>query len=820
MDLDATETNKKKMEEMRAEPVPLVLDQTSTKRNLKSLQETCANGELGMKQGNESANREPYGLVVSAMNKVHEARRAAEKETEMAAVSEEKTNSGETNLEERYEIMVAAEHDAGELQSLAIEESLQSPVFQWNDTERNSLSEIQTPEAGETFIQEHEQENRNRVQNDGDEDLNECQNDRAEAEADGDEDYFFPSPEEMEMARPPEVGMVFATLQDAHRFISIYGHVTGFAVIKGTNYKHKKITFQCNKSRKTKETETRQRKRRRDAVERTGCGMKVMVKLVAGRWEVTTVVNEHNHPLWCSPSLTRFFLSHKYMPEEERNFSRILQESRVKPTKIMEIFRKVMGRCKNIPVRKMDVNNLEQCDGPMRTRNTDIESTLEYVKSLQKAEPGFYYALKTDEYNTVRSIFWTDARARLDYALYGDFISFDTTYSTTECNMPFAPLIGINGHGKTIVFGCALLENDKAETISWLFRTFLDVMDGKKPSIILTHQDSAMQQSIADVFPTVFHRFSMWHVMREAAAEFGGFMVNRSGMEGQLTSLITDSLTTEEFEVGWKAMVEKYTAELNAHLKLMYETRLMWVPVYFKHVFCPFIRSFGRSVGTNSIFKDHVRREDTIETFISQYKSFQEEALSTEDEDRFESTLKKSIYCTRQPIERHAAEIYTTGLFLKFQKELLDSSAFNVSEKGNNIYTVKKMLDYEEAEFPGDSFSVEVNMETKMFNCICSKFERDGILCCHVLRLFTQFGINMIPEHYIKQRWTMKFREQELQKHCIETTGSNASQNALRYAMLMNRVAGICASVSKDANQSKLFLEELERIQQKLISRE
>ncbi|KAL6839736.1 hypothetical protein ACP4OV_030424 [Aristida adscensionis] len=732
---------------------------------------------------------------------------------------EENTSRGDSNLEERYQIMVGAEHDAGEFGRPANEGSLQlSPVFQMNDTEMNRLSEIHTPEAGETSIQELAQENGNLVQNEGDEDLDECQTDRVEAEADVDEDYFFPSPEEMEMARPPEVGMVFPTLQAAHRFISIYGQVTGFSVIKGTNYKHQKITFQCNKSRKAKETGTRQRKRRRDAVVRTGCRMKVVVKLVAEQWEVRAVVNEHNHPLWCSPSLTRFFMSHKYMPEHERNFSRILQESRIKPIKIMEIFRKLMGRCKNIPVTKMDVNSLEQCDRLMKTRNTDVETTLEYVKRLQKEQPGFYYTIRTDEDNTVRSIFWTDGRARLDYALYGDFISFDTTYRTTENIMPFTPLTGINGHGKTTVFGCALLENDKAETISWLLRIFLDVMDGKKPSIIMTNQDTVMQESIAEVFPTVFHRFSMWHVMREAAAEFGGFMVNRPGMQDQLTRLVTDSLTTEEFEVGWKAMVEKYSAESNAHLRLMYQTRSMWVPVYFKHVFCPFIRSFGRSDGTNSIFNDHVLREDTVDNFISQYQIFQE-VLSTEDINRVESTLKKTVYCTRQPIERHAADIYTTGLFLKFQKELLDASAFNVSEEGCNTYTVKKMLDYEEAEFLGESFSVEVELETKMFNCICSKFERDGILCCHILRLFTQFGINALPEHYIKQRWTKKFREQELQ-NCIENTRSNGSQNALRYAVLMSRVTGICATVSKDANQSKLFLDDLERIQQKLTCRE
>ncbi|RCV32830.1 hypothetical protein SETIT_7G034000v2 [Setaria italica] len=798
------------MEERCAKSSPLLPAQTMTERNLKYYQEMSGtNGESGMHQGNESANRESYSLVVSARNKVREPRKEAEKESEMAM----NTRKGDTDLEERYGIMLAPEHEAGEHVNLTTEDSLQSPIFLWNDTETNRRSEIQALETGDTFVQELDQENGNAILN-GDEDLNECQKDQAEAEADGDEDYMFPSPEEMEKARPPEVGMVFPTLQDAHRFISVYGQVTGFAVIKGTNYKHKKITFVCNKSRKAKETDTRQRKRRRDAVEHTQCRMKMTVKLVADRWEVTAAMNEHNHPLWCSPLLTRFFMSHKDMSEEERHFSRILQESRIKPTKIMEIFRKLQGRLKNIPARKVDSNNLKQSDRLMKTRNTDIGSTLEHVRRLQKEQPGFYYAMKTDEDSTIRSIFWTDARARLDYALYGDFIHFNTTCRTNAYHMPFASLIGINGHGKPTVFGWALLENDEAETFSWLFRTFLDVMDGKKPSIIMTHQDSAIQKSIAEVFPTVFHRFSMWHVMREAAAEFGGFMVNRPGMEADLTRLVTNSLTTEEFENDWKTMLEKYAAELNAHLKHMYWTRSMWVPVYFKHVFCPFIRSSGSCENTNSIFKDYVLQEDTIETFIRQYNIFQE-SVST---DRFESTRQKPKYCTRQPIERHAAEIYTMGLFLKFQKELLDASAFNVFKKERDrIYMVKRMLDYEDSEFLHYTFSVEVDMKNKTFNCICLKFERDGILCCHVLRLFTQFGINEIPEHYIKQRWTKKFREQELQKLCTEKTGSTASQNA-RYAVLMNRTAEIGATVSKDPKQSQVFLEELERIQQKLSS--
>lgn len=55
---------------------------------------------------------------------------------------------------------------------------------------------------------------------------------------------------------------------------------------------------------------------------------------------------------------------------------------------------------------------------------------MKFMKKLQIEQPGFYHAVRTDDDNTVRSIFWTDSNARLDYELYGDFISFDTTFST------------------------------------------------------------------------------------------------------------------------------------------------------------------------------------------------------------------------------------------------------------------------------------------------------------------------------------------------------------------------------------------------------
>jgi hypothetical protein len=69
---------------------------------------------------------------------------------------------------------------------------------------------------------------------------------------------------------------------------------------------------------------------------------------------------EHNHDLVPSPSLTKFFLSHQTMIEEEIMLSKLLQEMRIKPRGIMTIFRKLRGSYGNIMFGTPKLDNLKQ----------------------------------------------------------------------------------------------------------------------------------------------------------------------------------------------------------------------------------------------------------------------------------------------------------------------------------------------------------------------------------------------------------------------------------------------------------------------------
>jgi hypothetical protein len=43
------------------------------------------------------------------------------------------------------------------------------------------------------------------------------------SEEDSDEEYLFPTPDEIRNAKKPEVGMVFSSLEEAVRFVNVYG---------------------------------------------------------------------------------------------------------------------------------------------------------------------------------------------------------------------------------------------------------------------------------------------------------------------------------------------------------------------------------------------------------------------------------------------------------------------------------------------------------------------------------------------------------------------------------------------------------------------
>lgn len=91
---------------------------------------------------------------------------------------------------------------------------------------------------------------------------------------------------------------------------------------------------------------------------------------------------------------------------------------------------------------------------------------------------------------------------------------------------------------------------------------------------------------------------------------------------------------------------------------------------------------------------------------------------------------------TNSPIEKHAARIYTRGVFNLFSEQLVDSLSFKLEpSETEKVHKVIRMCKDSTNWWRRPEHEVYADVDRKEFSCNCKMFEQKGILCCHVLRV-------------------------------------------------------------------------------------
>ncbi|KAJ1266111.1 hypothetical protein BS78_08G126200 [Paspalum vaginatum] len=502
----------------------------------------------------------------------------------------------------------------------------------------------------------------------------------------------------------PYTGLSFATTEEASEYYNSYSKKVGFSVRTNTSRlgaltrKLHKLEFGGVEKKKKLDGG---KKRKREKMKYTDCKARMVVKLIEGRWQVIYFVPEHNHDLVVKPSLKKFLRSHKGIPTEEKQFIVMLHGCNLPTGRILQLMNEFYGSAQQVPYEGKDISNF--CSTIRKTEKyKDMSATLEYFKELQQVDPDFYYKIKLDSESRVESIFWIDGVARNAYIeSYYDCISFDATYMTNMYDMPFTPFIGINKHGHSFQVGCAFLRDEKTTSYKWLFDTFLEEMKGKASLNIITYQDAAMRSAIAQVFSNANHRNCRWHIMDKFSGTIGPVLAE-------------DNEPEEDFK------------ECINHT---------------------------RSEGFNAVLKKYVNPNMSMLHFVRQYQKIQEKCLVAEGGQDFRTDENERRRWSRYPIEKHASTVYTKNMFYRFSKEFEKTAEYDVKPDGKLHYLLvpnnKFVYGYGKR-----SYMVTAIEEDACFCCECSKFDRDGILCCHIMRILTRLGVKTIPEHYILKRWT------------------------------------------------------------------
>lgn len=556
----------------------------------------------------------------------------------------------------------------------------------------------------------------------------------------------------------PHVGMEFDSEDAAKTFYDEYARGVGFSTCVGQN----------SRSRSDGTATARDFLCGRDGLKRRAgdsCGAMLRIELKGqGKWVVARFVKEHSHST-TSATKVQYLRPRRHFAGATKNIAETYPGVGVVPSGTMYVSmdgnrdsaETNSGARSAPPVESSRaVKNSGSSCYPIRhatrkrTLGSDAQNLLDYFKKMQAENPGFYYAIQLDEDNHMANVFWADARSRTAYGHFGDALTLDTMCRVNQYRVPFAPFTGVNHHGQTVIFGCALLLDDSEATFVWLFKTFLAAMNDRAPVSIITDPDNAIRAAVSQVFPEVRHCISKWHVLREGQEKLAHVCHAHPNFQLELYNCINLTETIEEFESAWDFILDKYDLRRNAWLQSLYNARGQWVPVYFRDAF---FATISPSQGFESSFFDgYVNQQTTLPMFFRQYERALENSFEKEIEADFDTICTTPVLRTPSPMEKQAANLYTRKIFSKFQEELVETFVYTANRiDGDGVISTYRVAKFEDDQ---KAYIVSLNVMEMRANCSCQMFEYSGVLCRHILTVFTVTNVLTLPSHYILKRWT------------------------------------------------------------------
>ncbi|XP_042950111.1 protein FAR1-RELATED SEQUENCE 5-like [Carya illinoinensis] len=566
-----------------------------------------------------------------------------------------------------------------------------------------------------------------------------------------------PQTEGADIVEEPKLGMVFKSEEDLLSYYKRYGQQCGFGIMTQRSHRFEDgslryVTLGCARGGKARNRMSNVARPR--PTSKTDCKARINVTLERGVLKVNSVDNSHNHGL--SPQKSRFFRCNREVSESVKRVLDINDQAGIRMNKSFASLVQEAGGFENLPFNEKDCRNYIDKARHLRLGKGGAGALREYFARMQYKNDGFFSLMDMDDDGRLRNVFWADARSRAAYKYFGDVVTFDTTYLTNRYGMPFAPFVGVNHHGQSILLGAGLISSEDTETFTWLFQTWCNCMDGEAPKAIITDQDRAMKNAISLVFPNSRHRFCLWHILKKLPEKLGSHGEFKTGLKTGLLNCVYDSHTVEEFEGSWEVLITKYNLQDNAWLKSLYAEHTYWAPVFMKDVFWAGMSTTQRSESMNAFFDGYVHAKTNLKEFVDQFDNALRKKIENESAADFQSFNVTIPIVSPSPLEKTFQDIYTCNKFREVQKEVIGMLATlpTLHRKDGVIATYNV-----EDEVNVDDFIKEVT-HTVYFNeaecevkCSCALFEMRGVLCRHVLGIMRVNKVRSVPEKYILDRW-------------------------------------------------------------------
>ncbi|XP_062155057.1 protein FAR1-RELATED SEQUENCE 4-like [Alnus glutinosa] len=443
---------------------------------------------------------------------------------------------------------------------------------------------------------------------------------------------------------------------------------------------------------------------------------------------------------WCSARIcatlcddgTRLELNDRAGIRTSKNFESLVVES---------------GGFESLPFGERDCRNYINKARELRLGKGGGQALCDYFSRMQKQNSGFYFMMEMDDDSRLRNVFGL---------MHG---------------------VGVNHHGQSILLEAGLISSEDTDTFVWLFKSWLDCMNGRAPRAIITDQDRAMKNAITIVFPETRHRYCLWHIMRKLPKKFGAH-ANFDGIKSALQSCLYDSQTIEEYKKNWKNLLERYDLHDNAWLRGLYSERTFWVPAYMKDTFWAEMNTTQRSESMNAFFYGYVHSQTTLKEFVDQFDIALRRMVENETNADFDS-FNRTIPCISPLLlEKQFQDVYTNAKFKEVHEQFGKVMTCNNSHlKSEGAISTYEVIDYGVvvgSRTIEKTFLVYLNEDELDVKYTCALFELRGILCTHSISVLMTKKVTALPSRYVLDRWRKDIkREYSMIKSSFEAIGDN-----------------------------------------------
>ncbi|XP_042056173.1 protein FAR1-RELATED SEQUENCE 5-like [Salvia splendens] len=246
----------------------------------------------------------------------------------------------------------------------------------------------------------------------------------------------------------PVVGQKFQSLEFAFACYEVYARAVGFDTRKQAMRKVDDVTtwyrVVCNREGRKKGDEDDQLNarsgftiKRRKLSKRCGCTASISFRYFSKDCLSGYIIEEfneiHNHHM-VETEHQQFMSSNRKLDDVHHKFILDCSKANIGLTLTFKLLKEILGGFDLVGCTVGDIRNVSR-DIKAYAQGFDVQMVLDDMAKKKDMSEAFTYHYEVNEFDQLVALFWCDGLMKQNYHMFGDIVSFDSTYNTNRLKL-------------------------------------------------------------------------------------------------------------------------------------------------------------------------------------------------------------------------------------------------------------------------------------------------------------------------------------------------------------------------------------------------